>query len=57
MTMDPDGYRETQLADLRGSTIDELCGRAELDPYRQVVITLVEKPRYNIGSGPPGRAD
>jgi hypothetical protein len=51
---------ETDLADLRGATLDELCQRAlqgALEPYRRVLISQVERPRPNIGSGPPGRAD
>ncbi|WP_250002951.1 hypothetical protein [Actinoplanes sp. M2I2] len=51
---------ETDLADLRGTTLDQLCRRAlqdALEPYRRVLIGQVERPRPNIGSGPPGRAD
>jgi len=51
---------ETDLADLRGATLDELCQRAlrgVLEPYRRILISQVERPRVNIGSGPPGRAD
>jgi hypothetical protein len=51
---------ETGLADLRGATLDQLCQRAlhdALEPYRRVLINQVERPRPNIGSGPPGRAD
>jgi hypothetical protein len=51
---------ETVLADLRGVSLDELCGRQSqdaLEPYRDALITQVERPRINLGSGPPGRAD
>jgi hypothetical protein len=51
---------ETDLADLRGTTLDQLCQwelQGALEPYRQVLISQVERPRPNIGSGPPGRAD
>nr|WP_221382492.1 hypothetical protein [Actinoplanes polyasparticus] len=57
MNTDP---RETDLADLRGTTLDQLCQlalRDALEPYRQQLIGQVERPRPNIGSGPPGRAD
>jgi hypothetical protein len=55
----PDGI-ETDLADLRGVALDELCLRAVQDvlaPFRDVLISQVERPRLNIGQGPPGRAD
>jgi hypothetical protein len=55
----PDGI-ETDLADLRGVALDELCLRAAQDilaPFREVLINQVERPRLNIGTGPPGRAD
>jgi hypothetical protein len=51
---------ETDLADLRGTTLNQLCQselQHALEPYRQVLIGQVERPRPNIGSGPPGRAD
>ena len=49
---------ETNLADLRGVTLAELCAeREDLELYRQTLLGQVEKPRPNIGSGPPGRAD
>ena len=51
---------DTDLPDLHGATLDQLCLRASDDalaPYRRAVIGQVERPRPNIGSGPPGRAD
>jgi hypothetical protein len=51
---------ETVLADLRGLGLDELCGRQSqdaLEPYRTALINQVERPRINLGTGPPGRAD
>lgn len=51
---------ETDLADLRGTTLDQLCRRGfqdVLEPYRRILISQVERPRPNIGTGPPGRAD
>ena len=58
--MDKTVAMETDLADLRGANLDELCQRAlqgALEPYRRVLISQIERPRPNIGSGPPGRAD
>lgn len=51
---------ETDLADLRGTTLDQLCQptfRNALEPFRRVLISQIERPRPNIGTGPPGRAD
>jgi hypothetical protein len=51
---------ETDLADLRGFDLDELCRRQSrdpLEPFRDALISQVERPRINLGSGPPGRAD
>jgi len=51
---------ETDLADLHATTLDQLCQSAlqdTLEPYRRALISQVERPRPNIGSGPPGRAD
>lgn len=56
MTAPSEPDRDTELADLQGQTIDDIC-RANLEPYRRVLMAQVEKPRLNIGSGPPGRAD
>lgn len=51
---------ETDLADLHGIAVDELCQLAfqdALEPHRRALISQVERPRPNIGTGPPGRAD
>lgn len=51
---------ETALADLRGVGLNELCRRQTpdaLEPFRDVLISQIERPRINLGSGPPGRAD
>lgn len=51
---------ETDLVDLRGMTFDQLRRRGvsdALEPFRRVLISQVERPRPNIGTGPPGRAD
>lgn len=46
------------LPDVRGCTVDQLLEYDEVDPEPIVkLITEVERPRPNIGSGPPGRAD
>lgn len=49
---------ETELPDLTGISLADLAGMCdELAPYRKILIGQVEKPRPNIGTGPPGRAD
>lgn len=48
---------ETRLADLGALTLADLRRMPELEPYREVLVDQVEKPRLNIGTGPPGRAD
>lgn len=51
---------ETELPDLQGLTLDQLSRpeiRDQLEPFRQVLLGQVERPRPNIGTGPPGRAD
>lgn len=54
------GSIDTELADLRGFRLDELCQRQLQDAlvtYRDDLINQVERARNNLGSGPPGRAD
>lgn len=48
---------ETVLPDLAGVNLADLTGQLELAADREVLIAQVERPRPNIGSGPPGRAD
>jgi hypothetical protein len=49
---------ETDLADLRRVTLGELLRlQSVLAPFEEVLINQVERPRINIGTGPPGRAD
>jgi hypothetical protein len=51
---------ETDLADLRTVTLGELRQRRlqeALAPFQDDLISQVERPRINIGTGPPGRAD
>lgn len=47
---------ETVLPDLAGANLADLAG-LQLAADREVLIAQVERPRPNIGSGPPGRAD
>lgn len=58
--MDETAAIETNLADLHDTKLDDLCRMAlqeALEPYRRALLSQVERPRPNIGSGPPGRAD
>jgi hypothetical protein len=50
---------ETDLPDLQGVGFDELRSqrRDALEPFREILLRQVERPRINLGSGPPGRAD
>ena len=49
---------ESCLADLREVSFDQLRAHVKtLEPYREAVLRQVERPRVNLGSGPPGRAD
>jgi hypothetical protein len=49
---------ESHLLDLTEVPLDQLRSlRTEHEPYRLALINQVEKPRVNIGTGPPGRAD
>lgn len=49
----------TDLPDLEGVSFQSLEGAfgGKLRPYEETLLNQVEKPRYNLGSGPPGRAD
>jgi hypothetical protein len=51
--------RETELLDLSEISLAELPHQpAELlAPYLKVLFSQVERPRYNLGSAPPGRVD
>lgn len=49
---------ETQLPDLTNTTIDQiLTNPTPLQPFLEDLLRQVERPRINLGSGPPGRAD
>ncbi len=49
---------ESCLADLREVSFDQLLAQEKhLEPYREAVLKQVERPRVNLGTGPPGRAD
>lgn len=55
----PDDGLETDLPDLCDVGLDELRpqSRDAFEPFRQQLLSQVERPRINLGSGPPGRAD
>ena len=57
--MDTSAGVETELADLCEVSFDQLRGQRwdELEPFRRVLLGQVERPRVNLGTGPPGRAD
>jgi hypothetical protein len=50
---------DTELPDLGHITFDELAGQLadSLIPFQNAILAQVERPRFNLGSGPPGRAD
>ncbi|GAA3731531.1 hypothetical protein GCM10022225_11750 [Plantactinospora mayteni] len=50
---------ETELVDLSNDSLATLAGRDQelLARPLQRVMDQVERPRSNIGSGPPGRVD
>lgn len=50
---------EAVLVDLSELTIMALrtCDESVLAPSIHRVLAQIERPRVNIGSGPPGRAD
>ncbi len=52
------GDRVSDLPDVRSVNVRDLV-KAGLDfaDVRATLINQVERPRVNLGSGPPGRAD
>jgi hypothetical protein len=50
---------ETQLVDIQDMPLGKLreSKRAQLEPYLEVLLRQVRRPRNNLGSGPPGRVD
>jgi len=50
---------ETQMLDIQGMPLSELgeCDQAQLAPYLEMLQQQVQRPRHNMGSGPPGRVD
>lgn len=54
---DPPVLLETELPDLTGVHLAELPSLALLAAHRVVLLQQVERPRFNLGTGPPGRAD
>jgi hypothetical protein len=51
--------RETQLVDLSAVSLQGLAEqpREALEADLKILFSQVERPRYNLGNGPPGRAD
>lgn len=51
--------QETDLADLSGIGFDDLPPGQDdaLEPFRETLLAQVDRPRINLGSGPPGRID
>lgn len=55
---EPDAPLPTLLPDLGALTLADLRARAGLLAEDQEVLCgQVERPRINLGTGPPGRAD
>ena len=50
---------ETRLVDIRDMPLRELrdTDRERLSPYIEELLQQVCRPRYNLGTGPPGRVD
>lgn len=59
--MAPDGKLETQVVDLHEQMFDEILREGQTDDGLEAVLSIligqVQRPRFNLGSGPPGRAD
>ncbi|GIJ48489.1 hypothetical protein Val02_53750 [Virgisporangium aliadipatigenens] len=56
--LDSSSEWDTEMVDLSQLTLDQLVLRHdELDWLVQGLLKQVERPRYNLGTGPPGRAD
>ena len=54
-------WLDTELPDVRDLSLIGPDGQlgvfAPLAPFQEILLGQVERPRYNLGSGPPGRAD
>lgn len=57
--MDNAAHLDTQLADLTEVSLSQLRRqpRDTLAPFLNRMLEQVKHPRYNLGSGPPGRVD
>lgn len=56
--MTDDEEVETLLPDLTDITLADLPGlHPQLQPFLERLQAQVERPRINLGTGPPGRAD
>jgi hypothetical protein len=50
---------ETELADLHDATLGQLRRRSkkDLEYFIKELMEQVDRPGFNLGSGPPGRVD
>jgi len=50
---------ETHLVDIQDMPLRKLreVDPAQFAPYVEVLLQQVRRPRFNLGSGPPGRVD
>lgn len=49
---------ETEVLDLRTVPLAELRSRRDtFEQHTEDALKQIERPRINLGSGPPGRAD
>ena len=56
--MDSSQAMETQLVDLHEALLSQVrLSREELEPFIKELMDQVDRPRFNLGSGPPGRVD
>lgn len=55
----PSGDVRTELVDLTGISITDLreCEERFLEPCTRRLLDQIERPRVNLGTGPPGRVD
>lgn len=56
--LDSSQAMETQLVDLHEALLSQVrLSREELEPFIKELMDQVDRPRFNLGSGPPGRVD
>lgn len=53
------GEIRTSLVDLTNASIEDLrhCDGGLIEPSLRRLLRQIERPRVNLGSGPPGRVD